>query len=101
MQNMDDYLSTEVDWWAVACARPGVWYYLDSGRQWNTFSGDLLLCRPVHQGGIFHFGSTTILDAYLLESGTYDFWFAVNFPMDGILDVNGPLLFNKVTVVAD
>ncbi len=99
MMNMDAYLGFDVDWWVMAAVESGEWYYLDSDRQWISFNGDLAFCRPVYQGGIFHFGSTPVLDSYVLAPGTYNFWFAVDSPMDDILNLNGPILYNKVTVI--
>jgi hypothetical protein len=98
MLNIDQYLGVEVDWWAVAYAHSGEWYYLDSAMQWNVFNGDLALCRPVHMGALMNLSATPILTGYILPDGIYDFWFAVDYPMDGILDPNGQILFDKVTV---
>jgi hypothetical protein len=92
-------LGTGVDWWVVAFARSGAWYYLDSTMQWTEFSGDLAFCHPAYQGGLVHLDATPVLSGYTLGSGTYDFWFAIDYPMDGILDVNGQILYNRVTVV--
>jgi hypothetical protein len=93
------YAGTAVDWWVVAYAYSGAWYYLDSSMQWTLFSGNLAACRPVYQGGLFNLAATPVLSNYVLSSGTYDFWFAIDYPMDGILDPNGQILFNKVTIV--
>jgi hypothetical protein len=99
MMNVTQYLGTGVDWWVVAFARSGAWYYLDSTMQWTEFSGDLAFCHPAYQGGLVHLDATPVLSGYTLGSGTYDFWFAIDYPMDGILDVNGQILYNRVTVV--
>jgi hypothetical protein len=45
----------------------------------------------VHQGALFDLPETQILSAGL-PIGSYTFWFAVDYPMDGILDINGTLL---------
>ncbi len=97
--NADVYAGYEVDWWAVAYARAGQWYYLDSAMQWTPFSGDLAACRPVHQGPLADVASTPILSGYVLPRGTYDFWFAVDYPMDGWLNPNGQILLDRVTVL--
>ena len=99
MMNIEPYLGAEVDWWVVAFAHSGAWYYMDSAMQWQSFSGDLAFCRPVYQGPLFNVPSTPVLNGFTLPSGTYDFWFAVDYPMDGILNLGGPILFNCVTVV--
>ena len=96
--NADIYAGAEVDWWIVAIAYPANWYYL-SPLQWMPFSGALAQCQPVYQGALFDLPSTTVLPAITLPPGTYDFWFAVDYPLDGILDPNGQILFDKVSVV--
>lgn len=97
--NPGNYAGVPVDWWIVAHAHTGEWYYLNNAMQWLSFSGDLALCRPVYQGPLFNLPSTLVLNAFTIPRGTYDFWFAVDYPMDGILNPNGLILFNKVTVV--
>jgi len=99
MMNIDPYLGVEVDWWVVAYAHSGEWYYLNNAGQWLSFNGDLAFCQPVYQGPLFNLPSTPVLSGYTLPLGTYDFWFAIDYPMDGILDLNGQILFDKVTVV--
>gem|GEM_PF-1841188 len=97
--NADIYAGVEVDWWIVAYAHSGEWYYLNSAMQWTPFSGDLALCRPVYQGALFNLSSATVLTEYILPRGTYDFWFAIDYPMDGILNPNGTILYDVVTVL--
>ena len=97
--NADIYAGAEVDWWVVAFAHSGAWYYLDSAMQWPPFSGDLAFCQPVYQGALVDLSSTPVLSGVTLLRGTYDFWFVVDYPMDGILDPNGQILYDKVTVV--
>jgi hypothetical protein len=99
MWNMERFFGNEVDWWVVAFAHSGQWYYLDSARQWTPFTGDLELCRPVAQGYVCNFPATTVLDRYQLPRGIYDFWFAIDYPMDGVLDQYGQIAFDKVTVI--
>lgn len=97
--NAGNYAGADVDWWVVAFAHSGQWYYLNSATQWTSFSGNLALCRPIYQGALSDLSSTRLLDRFQLSRGTYDFWFAVDFPMDGILNTSGPILYDKVTVV--
>ncbi len=99
MLNMEDYFGADVDWWAIAFAHSGEWYYLDSAMQWTPFNGDFEFCRPVHQGPLGNVSATKIPDKYQLPRGAYDFWFAIDYPMDGILDPYGQIVFDKVTVI--
>ncbi|MBU4199589.1 MAG: immunoglobulin domain-containing protein [Verrucomicrobia bacterium] len=96
--NADIYEGAEVDWWVVAFAGSS-WYYLNNSDQWTEFDGNLLNCHPVYQGGLFNLPATEVLKITGLQVGLYTFWFAVDYPMDGILDLNGQILFDKVTVV--
>jgi hypothetical protein len=96
--NADIYVGTEVDWWVVALAHSGGCYYLNSAMQWPSFSGDVAFCRPVYQGALCNLAPTPVLDGLQLSPGTYDFWFAIDYPMDGILNPNGQILYDKVTV---
>ncbi|MBU4286283.1 MAG: hypothetical protein KKD76_05180 [Verrucomicrobia bacterium] len=101
MMNMEPYLGVEVDWWVIAFAHSGAWYYLNSALQWTPtlFSGDLAAFHPAYQGPLFNLSSTPVLNGFQLLQGTYDFWFAVDYPMDGILNLNGPILYDNVTVI--
>ncbi len=99
MMNVEQYLGVEVDWWVVAFAHSGEWYYLDDAMQWQSFSGDLAQCHPVYPGPLFHLPAAPVLREFTLPSGTYNFWFAVDYPMDGILNLDGPILFDCVTVI--
>ena len=96
--NAGGYAGAYFDWWGVAYAHSGAWYYLNSAVQWTLFSGDLALCQPVYQGALFNLPSTPVLNGFTLLRGTYDFWFAVD-SMDGILNLSGSIQFDKVTVV--
>lgn len=97
--NAGDYLGDNVDWWLVASAHSGEWYYLNSAMQWMSFNGNVAFCRPVYQGPLFNLAATPVLNEIPLLRGTYDIWFAVDYPMDGILDQNGLIFCDKVTVI--
>lgn len=100
--NPGQYAGVNVDWWAVALAPSGEWYYLNSARTWTVFNGDLAFCRPASQGALVTLPATTILDSFQLSPGNYDFWFAVDSPMDGFLDYpGGQYLIDRVTVVVE
>ncbi|MBU4427808.1 MAG: fibronectin type III domain-containing protein [Verrucomicrobia bacterium] len=101
MVNIDQYAGVGVDWWIVALARSGQWYYLNSSMQWVPFDGSLALCQPVYQGGLMNLSATAVLSGYILPAGTFDFWFAVDYPMDGVLDINGTILYDQVTVYVE
>lgn len=92
------YAGTMVDWWAVACksgAQPQ-WYCLSG--QWDLFDiNNIGTCKPAYSGALFALPTTSILNMSLPE-GEYQFWFAVEYPMDGFLDLNGQLLMATVRV---
>lgn len=96
MMNIEPYVGVAVDWWVVACAGSS-WYYLNSSVQW-TPEGNLLNWRPVYQGGLFNLPATEVLNIKL-GVGSYTFYFAVDYPMDGILNLDGPILVDSVNVV--
>ncbi len=96
--NADIHAGTPVDWWCVACAHGGSWYYLDAALQWTPFSGDPAACHPAYQGPLCNLPPTPVLSQFPLPPGMYDFWFAVDYPMDGILDLGGQLVCDQVTV---
>jgi len=91
--NADNYAGVPVDWWVVACAN-GTWFYLNSTAGW-TQEGDW---HPVCQGGLFDLPATEVLNITGLGTGLYTFWFAVDYPMDGILNLDGPILVDAVNV---
>ncbi len=90
------YAGTEVDWWIVALAGSD-WYYLNSFRQWTAFDGNPLNCQPVYQGALGELPITEILNLRV-PGGSYAFWFAVNYPMDSVLDARKPMLIDAVRV---
>jgi len=95
--NADGYVGIPVDWWAVAQAGSS-WYYLNAAFQWTQFDGNLLNCRPIHQGALFNLPDLEVLNMAGLAVGSYTFWFAVNYPMNGILDITKPILVDSVNV---
>ncbi len=101
MMNTGPYAGVEVDWWVVAYAHSGAWFYLNSAMQWTPFDGNLAFCQPVYQGPLGDLPATKVLDGFRLPSGAYDFWFAIDYPMDGILDLSGTILYDQATVVVD
>ena len=95
--NAGNYAGVPVDWWLVALAG-SAWYYLNSSIQWTQFDGNLSNCRPVYQGELFNLPTTEVLNISGLPVGPYTFWFAVDYPMDGILNAYGPILVDWVKV---
>jgi len=90
------YVGTPVDWWVVACAGSS-WYYKDSVAGW-TQEDNVLNWYPVYQGGLLNLPSTEVLNITGLGAGSYTFYFAVDYPMDGILNLDGPILYDSVNV---
>jgi hypothetical protein len=95
--NPGEYIGLDVDWWIVALAN-SCWYYLNSSMQWTQFDGNLSNCHPVHQGALFNLSETEVLNIKSLSAGSYTFWFAVDYPRDGVLNLNGPILVDSVTI---
>ena len=95
------YAGVNVDWWVAAFADSGECFYLNNARQWIPFNGDLAACRPVYQGALGNLPAMAVLDGFTLPPGTYNFWFGVDFPMDGVLNPGGQALYDHVTVVVE
>ena len=95
--NAGDYAGVPVDWWVVALAGSS-WYYLNNSIQWTQFDGNLLNCHPVYQGAVFNLPATEVSNMIGLPIDSYTFWFAIDYPMDGILDINRTILLDSVNV---
>ena len=78
-----DYEGTGVDWWVVVCAN-GSWFYMDGVAGWTQEGA----WHPVYQGALGNLPATEVLNITDLATGSYTFWFAVDWPMDGILGEN-------------
>ncbi|MCG2660191.1 MAG: hypothetical protein L6437_08110 [Kiritimatiellae bacterium] len=94
--NASIYAGVPVDWWVVALAGSSL-YYLNNSFQWTPFDGNLLNCDPVYQGGLFNLPATEVLNIAGLPIGSYTFFFAVDYPMDGILNME-QIWVDSVTV---
>jgi len=92
-----NYAGVAVDWWIVAQAGSS-WYYLNDSMRWTSFDGNLSNCHPMYMGGLINLPETQVLSYTGLPVGSYTFWFAVDYPMDGVLDVNGTILADSVNV---
>jgi hypothetical protein len=97
--NTGDYTSAPVDWWVIIDAG-FYWYYLNNLGQWTQVDGGFENCYPVYQGGLFNLPTTELLalNTSGLEAGSYTFWFAVDYPMDRILNAGGYILIDSVSV---
>jgi len=91
------YAGIKADWWIIALAG-SQWYYLNSAIQWIPFDWGHVKCQPVYQGALCYLPETPVFSYKGLPAGHYQFWFAVDPHMDGILNVDGPMLVDSVTV---
>ena len=87
------YLGAEVDWWILVNAGSS-WYYMDSVAGWTQG-----VWHPVNQGPLFNLSALEVLNIPGLAPGSYTFYFAVDYPMDGILNVDGLIFVDSVNVV--
>ncbi|MFH1969312.1 MAG: M4 family metallopeptidase, partial [Verrucomicrobiota bacterium] len=90
--NADIYAGVDVDWWVVALAGSS-WFYMDSAAGWTQEGA----WRPVYQGALGNLPATKVLDMAGLQIGSYTFWFAVDYPMDGVLTEDA-IWFDSVNV---
>ncbi len=99
VMNADAYIGVPVDWWLAAYAYDtGVWYYLNDNLNWVLFDGNPANCRPVFQGALNNIAPVTVARDLHLPVGTYGIWFAVDYPMDGSLHLDGPVWMSRTTV---
>ncbi len=88
-----------VDWWFISLDQArGHWYYLNAARQPVSFSIARFDCRPLYQGPLIPVGSTPLLNQVVFPVGTWQFWFGVDYPMDGILRPGGSVAARTVLV---
>lgn len=88
--NAGQYAGIPVDWFVAAVPAAGAeWFYLNSAGAWPAFSANnLAACRPAFQGGIAEIGQPqVILSDYSLAPGAYFFYFVMDYPMDGVLNL--------------
>ncbi len=98
----EPYTGVNVDWWVAAYAQDsGAWYYLNSAMGWTAFDGNTLNCWPIYMGALYDLPMTTLTSGLTLAPGVYNIWFAVDYPMDGVLDLSGQYLLSRVTITAE
>jgi hypothetical protein len=102
MENLVDYLGVGVDWWFGVYA-PGMnkWFYMNSNFQLVEFSGNLAECRPAYQGGLINTPLLTLLNGYSVPAGVYILVFGVDYPMDGVLGLNGQIMCNLSVITVE
>ncbi|MFH1476884.1 MAG: immunoglobulin domain-containing protein, partial [Verrucomicrobiota bacterium] len=76
------YAGVSVDWWVLVCAN-GTWFYMDSVAGWTQGGA----WSPVLQGALVNLPAIEVLNMAGLGAGLYTFFFAVDLPMDGILNM--------------
>ncbi|MGI6086470.1 MAG: leucine-rich repeat protein [Kiritimatiellia bacterium] len=96
------YLRVPVDWWVAAYVhQDGLWFYFDTNFNLMPFDGNLANVRPAYQGPLFNVPPMALVENMVLPRGTYNIWFAVDYPMDGKIDLNGAVLLSVVTIVVE
>ena len=88
-----EYTGVNVDWWVFACSGSS-WFYKDSVAGWIQAGA----WHPVCQGALGYLPATEVLNTSGLRTGLYTFYFAVDYPMNGILNLDGPILVDAVNV---
>ena len=76
------YAGVPADWWVLLNAG-SAWFYMDSAVGW-TQAGDW---RPVYQGTLGNLPALEVLNIAGLGAGSYTFYFAVDLPMNGVLNM--------------
>jgi hypothetical protein len=96
------YLGVPVDWWVAAYVHQGgLWFYFDTNFNLVQFDGNLANVRPAYQGPLYNVPPLPLVEKMLLPRGTYNVWFAVDYPMDGKIHLDGLILLSSVTIVVE
>jgi hypothetical protein len=97
------YLGVPVDWWVAAYVQNGgLWFYFDANFNLVQFDGNLANVRPAYQGALFNVPPQTLVRNLRLTPGVYKVWFAVDYPMDGALNLTpGYYLMNCATLTVE
>jgi hypothetical protein len=97
------YIGIPVDWWLAAYVQNGgLWFYFDPGMNLIPFDINRADCRPVYQGPLAEVPKQTLVRNIRLAPGVYQVWFAVDYPMDGALNLTpGYHLLDCVTLTVE
>jgi len=86
------------DWW-VAADTPFGWFYYNRALGWVLVGGPSGLLTT-HQGPLFNLSPPfEVLNMSGLTSGTYTFYFAVDWVVNGVLDLGSIVLDSVIVVV--
>ncbi len=98
MLHVEPYAGIPVDWWAAAYAHDaGLWFYCNDRLAWTPFDGNPANCRPAFQGPLQNLSPFALVQDLALAPGVYSIWFAVDYPMDGVLRLDGQVMLSRVT----
>jgi hypothetical protein len=87
-----DRSGDNADWWVLADAGGGTWYYYSLSGAWYPGAA------VTHQGPLFNLTPPfEVLNMSGLPVGTYTFYFGVDMNMNGTID-SGDLFYDSVTV---
>lgn len=92
--NPGDSSSINKDWWVVALAGGGIYYFHSSGA-WVQ-AADLSQVHPVYQGPLFSLPATTVLSLPSLPAGVFQFFFGVD-TMNGVIDAD--IIYSTVRAI--
>jgi outer membrane protein assembly factor BamB len=81
--NTGSFAGQYADWWVVEKTPSGAWNHFDLATH-SMVSG----LAPTHQGALFNLGSTQLLNASDLSTGSHIFYFGVDLNMSGTLDMD-------------
>ncbi len=95
--NAGSYAGVPVDWWVVAQSG-SAWFYRDSVKGW-TEESNLHNWRPAYQAGLFNLSTFEVLRIAGLSRGAYKLYFAVDYPMDGVLNLDGIIFMDTVDLI--
>ena len=79
----------------------GLWFYFDTNFNLVQFDGNLANVRPAYQGPLYNVPRYHLLKRCCYFTGTYNVWFAVDYPMDGKIHLDGLILLSSVTIVVE
>jgi len=91
------YVGVPVDWWVIAQSGSS-WFYRDSATGW-TEESNLHNWRPAYQAGLFNLPAFEVLRITGLLRGSYKLYFAVDYPMDGVLNLDGIIFMDTVDLI--